>query len=726
MQNTQMALLVVAMFASAAAFDLQGKSLSSLTFDATDDEKPIAKVIALLKDMQKQLELEGEEDEEAYEKMACWCVTNDNEKTKSIGIAKTRIEDLTSSIEELTGKSAQLNTEIPNLEKEVAKAQQALDTATSMRQKELAEFVAEEKDVLQSLSALKSAIAVLSKHNTLLQSKKRGASMLQVSQGQTESEKAEMLVVTSALERGLNHTGLLQGVLTHTQKRKAASFIKAAAPGASGEIFGIMNAMKESFESNLAKSTKEENQGIEEYQSLKAAKEEEIAASNEQIEAKTQELATADQKLADDKQDLVDTTNSLASDEEFLANLKEECAMVDAEWEQRQKDRNIELEGVAKALEILTSDDAHDLFSKTMGLVQADGMSGKGSQWAQEAHEALALARGEDAHKKLVKGMGFMQESSTVHSTRRDQASKVLQKIALKHNNPKLMAIATQVRLDAFVKVKKAIDDMVAQLTQEKKDEIKHRDYCIENLNENGNNIERRDRDKVDTLNLIDELTQTIGDLTKAIDTLKSEITEMTLQLKRAGEDRELENKEFNTVVADQRATIKLLQSVHKVLAAIYKKAALLQAQKPAGFKEHKKNASGGGVVGMIEQIIKDSQKLETEAIHSEEDAQKAYEDFVLDSNKSIEEKSKDIINKSDEKATAEKDLTDAIEVRDNLLQELEMLSNESADLHKACDFVVKNFDIRQTARGEEIEALKQAKSILSGAKFSQFLQTLQ
>ncbi len=40
------------------------------------------------------------------------------------------------------------------------------------------------------------------------------------------------------------------------------------------------------------------------------------------------------------------------------------------------------------------------------------------------------------------------------------------------------------------------------------------------------------------------------------------------------------------------------------------------------------------------------------------------------------------------------------------------------------CDFVMKNFETRQTARDEEIEALKQAKAILSGAKFEAFLQS--
>merc|ERR1719162_2976040 len=126
----------------------------------------------------------------------------------------------------------------------------------------------------------------------------------------------------------------------------------------------------------------------------------------------------------------------------------------------------------------------------------------------------------------------------------------------------------------------------------------------------------------------------------------------------------------------------------------------------------------------MIQQIINDAKAMEAEAIKSEEDAQRAYEDFVKDTNASIEEKSKDIINKSELKAKAEADKTEAEEAKENAMIELEQLSNENADLHKACDFVVKNFEIRQTAREEEVEALKQAKAILSGAKFSALLQS--
>merc|ERR1712048_1209269 len=97
----------------------------------------------------------------------------------------------------------------------------------------------------------------------------------------------------------------------------------------------------------------------------KVAKEAEIAAGQAQINSKTQELATTDEKLAQSKQDIEDTKASLSADEQFLMMLKEKCQMTDKEWEERQKTRQAEMEAVSKALSILSSDDAHDLFTRT-------------------------------------------------------------------------------------------------------------------------------------------------------------------------------------------------------------------------------------------------------------------------------------------------------------------------------------------------------------------------
>merc|ERR1719316_245836 len=432
--------------------------------------------------MLKQLEKEAEEDEEIYDQLACWCETNDKEKTKSIGDAESKIEQLTTAIEDLTAGSARLNTEIKNLEKEVAENQEALDQATEIRQKELAEFNAEEKDLLGSISALKSAVTVLSKHNS--------ASLLQI--GSVSAIKSG---VQAAMEM---HADLLKGVFTHKQQRAVTAFLqspqdyfdaeptfKQSYAPQSGEIFGILKQMKETFEANLAQTQKDEQNNQKAYE-----------------------------KLAQSKEDLEDTKKSLAADEEFLAMLKEKCSGTDAEWEERQKTRQLEMEACSKALAVLSSDDAHDLFTKTFN-------------------------------------PAFVQTSMT--SERRSKAAAVLSRAADKVQSPRLAAIAMRVRLDAFEKVKKAIDDMVSQLLKEKEDEIKHKDFCVEEFNTNQLQTEEKEREKSDLIAKIEDLEMTIKTLTADIERLKSEISESQVQMKRAGEDREKQNKEFQQTVADQR-----------------------------------------------------------------------------------------------------------------------------------------------------------------------------
>merc|ERR1719151_93963 len=185
-----------------------------------------------------------------------------------------------------------------------------------------------------------------------------------------------------------------------------------------------------------------------------------------------------------------------------------------------------------------------------------------------------------------------------VSSQRREQAWKLLSRVATKLNSPRLSALAYKVRLDAFTRVKKAIDDMIAQLMKEKADEIKHKDFCVDEFNTNQLQTEKKEREKSDLIAKIEDLEMTIDALIKAIDKLKAEIAEMQVQMKRAGEDREKENKEFQSTVADQRATQKLLKAALTVLQDFYgKKAALLQRSKqepagpppPPGFEAYKK-----------------------------------------------------------------------------------------------------------------------------------------
>jgi len=690
--------IAAATLATALGLAADASAASLLRFDAAAAKnRPVSKVITLLKDMRKQLEKEGAEDEEIYDKMACWCETNDKEKTKAIADAEATIAALTTKIEELTATSARLNTEIKNLEKEVAEDQTALDKATAIRQKQLSEFNGEEKDLLESISALKAAVTVLSKHHG-------GASLLQMPQ-------SHVLGVATTLQHELQrHGGLLEGVLTKKERRAAAAFIQApvdyfdATPTfkqsyapQSGEIFGILRQMKDTFEANLAQSQKEEMANQKAYEELKAAKEAEIAAGKAQIDMKTQHLADVDEKNAEAKVELEDTMKSLSADERFLLKLKEKCALTDKEWEERQKTRQLEMEAVSKALAILSGDDAHDLFTRTFN-------------------------------------PALLQKASSEQSGRRAQAAKLLAEAAKRLGKPHLATLAYKVKLDAFSRVKKAIDDLIAQLLKDKADEIKHKHWCVEELNANQLQTEKGERKKQDLLAKIEDLEMTIASLTKSIEALKAEIAEMQVQLKRASEDREKENREFQTTVADQRQSQKLLTAAMRVLEEFYGKQApasqsLLQRQEPVGpppppgFEAYKKSAASGGVLSEIRQIVEDAKAMEAEAIRDEEDAQKAYEDFVKETNAAIEARSKEIVDKSRARAATEQELALTKEDLDGVVTELEQLSSYNAQLHTSCDYTLKNFEVRQTARDEEVEALRQAKAILSGSKFEALLQ---
>merc|ERR1719146_616971 len=289
------------------------------------------------------------------------------------------------------------------------------------------------------ITRLKSAIIVLSKHHEFIQ-----------------VPTEQIINIAAMLQWQFHkHASMLKGMITPREHKMIAAFVQS--PGdyfdaeptfkqsyapQSGQIFGILKQMKETFETNLSSAQKEEMQAQAAYEDLKAAKEEEIKDGTELKDTKTQELADTDEKNVNAKGDLEDTRNSLSADQKFLMNLKETCQMTDQEWEERQKSRAEEIKAVSEALAILSSDDAHDTFTKTFNFVQT--------------------------------------KVETTDRQNRDKASALLFKAAKANGNPRLAALAARVRLDAFTKVKAAIDEMIAALLKEKADEIKHKDFCTE------------------------------------------------------------------------------------------------------------------------------------------------------------------------------------------------------------------------------------------------------
>merc|ERR1719460_2823959 len=143
------------------------------------------------------------------------------------------------------------------------------------------------------------------------------------------------------------------------------------------------------------------------------------------ISKKTNELATTDEKNAEAQEDLADTKKTLSADQAFLAKLKEQCSLIDVQFAERTKTRQLEMEAVSKAMAVLSSDDARDLSSKTLG---------------------------------------FVQTRSAAQSRRRTEASKVLSTVAQKTHNANIAKLASAVKLDGFGHIRKMLAAMIKDI----------------------------------------------------------------------------------------------------------------------------------------------------------------------------------------------------------------------------------------------------------------------
>merc|ERR1719335_1199944 len=132
-----------------------------------------------------------------------------------------------------------------------------------------------------------------------------------------------------------------------------------------------------------------------------------------------------------------------------------------------------------------------------------------------------------------------------------------------------------------------------------------------------------------------------------------------------------------------------------------------------------KKSEESGGVLAMMDLLVKELDKEMTEAEVEEKDAQGDYEEMMNDAAKKRAEDSKAIVEKQSAKATAETDHSAATETKKETGEELMATKEYLQDLHEECDWLLQNYDLRKTARAEEVDALKKAKAVLSGADFS-------
>mmetsp|Transcript_28260 Transcript_28260/g.50140 ORF Transcript_28260/g.50140 Transcript_28260/m.50140 type:complete len:687 (-) Transcript_28260:126-2186(-) len=645
---------------------------------------PIRKVVTMLQSMQKKITAEGEKEAALYEKFQCYCKGGKADLEASIASADVAVPQLGKDIEEKEAKLVQTKEDLKSAKSDRDAAKTAIADATAIREKEAAAFAKESTEYKTNIAAIKSAVSAISKGATGLFLQSNSAKLvlkaIDAKQDMIESDRQELLSFLSGGEANSDEV-----------------------PG-SAEIVGLLKQLDDEMSASLAGITKDESSAIATFEALVAAKKKEIAALTSTIESKTTAVGELGVEIATMKGDLSDTEAALLADQKFLANLDSDCATKATEWDEITKTRSEELVAVAETIKILNDDDALDLFKKALPSASASSL---------------------------------MQVKVT--TDRKAKALAAIQQSIAKFGNilPRLdfIALALHGKKIGFEKVIKMIDEMVATLKTEQLDDDHKKEYCAAQFDSTEDKLKALKGTISDLEPKIADTEESIAALASEIEGLQKGISALDASVAEATAQRKSEHEEFLELMASDAAAKELLTFAKNRLnkfynPKLYAATTLLQMSQhrniaapppaPAAPGPYTtKSAESTGVIAMLDKLIKGLDTEMTEAKVSEKNSQEEYEGLMGDSAAKRAADAAAITEKSSAKANYGAELEMAKESKASTEKEAMATAKYMSSLHAECDWLIQYFDVRKEARVGEIEALANAKAVLSGADYA-------
>jgi len=435
------------------------------------------------------------------------------------------------------------------------------------------------------------------------------------------------------------------------------------------------------------------------------------------------------------KEDLDDTQQALMEDRQFLGDLEKNCAQKEKEWAEICKTRQEELIAIADTIKILNDDDAQELFKKSLPSASLLQLQTSNKQISRQALQAFAKITG----KKTV--------------------------------GVDLILMALKGKKVNFDKVITMIDDMIVLLGKEQSADDAKKEYCAAQFDFADDKKKELERAISDSEKAIDEAKNSIETLVTEIKALEDGIIALDRDVAQATVTRKDEHAQFAAQLASNLAAAGLIDMAKNRMQKFYNpklykpppKRELSEEERitlnmggtlaptnppggiagtgigflqvratvhddnvappppppeaPGAFK--KKGEESGGVLAMMDMMKADLQKETQEMEFEEKDSQEEYEQMVKDAAAKRAADSKSIAEKEGAKAELEAEVIAAEDEKKAHSEELMATKQYISELHADCDWLMENYEGRKEARANEVDALKNAKAVLSGADYS-------
>jgi chromosome segregation ATPase len=556
---------------------------------------PIQKVVQMLGEMAAKGKEEKNIEEVEFAKFKTWCEDVISDKTKQIAEAADKIEQLNADILKAESDAKVLGEEIAAQTADVATWEADMENATAIRDKEKADYDAAHADYSESIDAIERAIAVL---------KQRAAdipqSLLQLSKSDLIPAKARAIVASmmqvQESSESTNNLGAPEANAYEFQ---------------SGGVVAMLEKLLHKFEDELFALEKAEMNANANYEMLMQKLTALVRDAKDAIAKKTAEKASRLEFAAEAKGELEITSASKAEDEKTLSDTLAECHAKSDEFEKNQNTRADEVKAIEKATEILMSP---------------------------------AVAGNAAKHLPTLAQVSLIQVRELGSGSGRAAAAAFLQRQAKSLGSRYLALAAARMSADPFKKVKKMIKDLIVKLMEEANAEAEHKGFCDTELATNKQTRDNLSADVDELTANIEEKTALISQLTTAIKELSDAIAEIKKQQAEATALRAEEKEKNLATIADAQAGTTAVEMAIKVLKDFYEGAAeasLLQGgagiesamhsaqRNRAPYKGQQDESTG--VLGMLEVILSDFTRLETETSSAEDAAQAEYERFMAE-----------------------------------------------------------------------------------------------
>jgi len=718
--------------------------VAALGADTKQKVNPVEKVTSLLEKLRAEIEQDGKDEAAAYDKFACFCKEQADNKQYAIEKFIEQENALKAQIEEKEAKKAQLDSEIVTLKEEIGVLEEEQQKADEIRAEEHGAYSDRAASLAKAIDAMERAIAALQASKTQMKDAHLGYTLL--------SKYAATIKQSIALAdtMGLTHNaGKLLALLDQPGKPAAYSYH-------ANEVISTLQSLLKNFKQKATQVDNEERETRQTHEMSSGARANTIKAKEKAKSEKAEMSAQLEADLNVHQTDLQQTEASHAADQNFLDDLTVKCEDKAKAWDQRSSTRTAELTAISEALELLKGDVSKMYGSNNLGLLSVrKAAAGKRvTPLVEQAPVTAAIQEvdedADDFEQDLNdEPVSFLQLPRPRDTAARKQTIGFLAKKAAMLKSTTLSTLLMKIK-DAptpFAKVKQMIQDLVKRLEEEASAEADQKAWCDENMKETTTERDEAQREVESLRALITEKNALVSQLTEQIGDLAQEIADLQKALNEETELREDESAKNTKTMEEGKIGLEAVEGAIKVLNAFYNPSLLQQAPAAEGYERFSAENAGsdgktvddmapsgegdfgteeyGGksdasksIIALLEQIKEDFSENVDKTGKAEDEAQADYDTFKDESETSIKDKGTLKETKEKEKTEAELDITTA---EDDLKKQKELLTAALEELEKlkpVCVETGASWEERTARREQEIEALKEALKILQETDF--------